>query len=54
MFWTAVTIYERDALGREILTDGFAEPEAPQGFIPLGAIAPAKKEEREEVGSFGD
>src|SRR6266436_5558743 len=30
------------------------EPEAPQGFIPLGAIAPAKKEEREEVGSFGD
>jgi hypothetical protein len=30
------------------------EPEAPQGFIPLGAIAPAKKEVREEVGSFGD
>ncbi|MCU1340115.1 MAG: Radical domain protein [Bryobacterales bacterium] len=30
------------------------EPEAPQGFVPLGAIAPVKKEEREEVGSFGD
>jgi len=30
------------------------EPEAPLGFVPLGAIAPAKKEVREEVGSFGD
>src|SRR5579859_6824666 len=30
------------------------EPKAPEGFVPLGTIAPAKKEEREEVGSFGD
>jgi len=31
------------------------EPKAPEGFVPLGTIAPAaKKETREEVGSFGD
>src|ERR1700726_1119671 len=30
------------------------EPKAPEGFVPLGTIAPAKKEVREEVGSFGD
>jgi hypothetical protein len=32
------------------------EPEPEPGFVPLGSIAPAapKKEEREEVGSFGD
>ena len=30
------------------------EPKAPEGFVPLGTIAPAKKEAREEVGSFGD
>jgi hypothetical protein len=30
------------------------EPSAPEGFVPLGTIAPAKKIEREEVGSFGD
>ena len=30
------------------------EPKAPEGFVPLGTIAPAKKEDREEVGSFGD
>src|SRR5438876_2180112 len=30
------------------------EPEAPLGFVPLGTIAPAKKEVREEVASFGD
>src|ERR1700716_509345 len=30
------------------------EPSAPEGFVPLGTIAPAKKEAREEVGSFGD
>jgi 7,8-dihydro-6-hydroxymethylpterin dimethyltransferase len=31
------------------------EPAAPEGFVPLGSIVRAKKEEaREEVGSFGD
>src|SRR6266568_1509754 len=30
------------------------EPKAPEGFVPLGTIAPAKKEVREEVASFGD
>jgi uncharacterized radical SAM superfamily Fe-S cluster-containing enzyme len=30
------------------------EPKTPEGFVPLGTIAPAKKEEREQVGSFGD
>jgi uncharacterized radical SAM superfamily Fe-S cluster-containing enzyme len=33
------------------------EPKAPEGFVPLGTIAPiapAKKEEQEQVGSFGD
>jgi len=30
------------------------EPKAPEGFVPLGTIAPVKKVEREEVGSFGD
>jgi uncharacterized radical SAM superfamily Fe-S cluster-containing enzyme len=30
------------------------EPKAPEGFVPLGTIAPIKKEEREEVSSFGD
>src|SRR5258708_2926798 len=31
------------------------EPKAPEGFVPLGTLAPAaKKETREEVGSFGD
>jgi uncharacterized radical SAM superfamily Fe-S cluster-containing enzyme len=33
------------------------EPKAPEGFVPLGTIAPiapAKKEEQERVGSFGD
>ena len=30
------------------------EPKAPEGFVPLGAIASVKKEEREEVSSFGD
>src|SRR5207302_1225166 len=35
------------------------EAPAPEGFVPLGSLAPsgaapAKKEEREEVGSFGD
>jgi tetraether lipid synthase len=30
------------------------EPKAPEGFVPLGTIAPAKKEAPEEVGSFGD
>jgi len=31
------------------------EPDPEPGFVPLGSIAPAaKKEEREEVGSFGD
>src|SRR5207302_1427915 len=30
------------------------EPKAPEGFVPIGTIAPAKKEEQEQVGSFGD
>src|SRR5438128_3737225 len=30
------------------------EPKAPEGFVPLGTIAAAKKEVREEVGAFGD
>jgi len=30
------------------------EPKAPEGFVPLGTIAPVKKDAREEVGSFGD
>ena len=30
------------------------EPKTPKGFVPLGTIAPAKKEVREEVGCLGD